>query len=69
MHTLLPHPNLRHTPLQNFELILFVDGSSSHAPDGSLLSGYAICPDFKVVESGKLPNNCSAQQAAVFALA
>ena len=68
VHTCLPHPDLRDTPIQNSELILYVDGSSSPAPNGSLLTGYAVCCDHKVVESGKLATNCSAQQAEVFAL-
>jgi len=42
-------------PLQNSDLILSVDGSSSRALDCSLLSGYAVCTDSEVVESGKQP--------------
>jgi len=36
IHTCLTCPDLRETPIQNSELILYVDGSSSQAPDGLL---------------------------------
>jgi len=68
VHTCLPRPDLRDTPIQNSELILYVDGSSSRTPDGLLLTGYAVCSDHKVIEKGRLAANCSAQQAELFAL-
>ena len=49
-------------------MILYVDGSSSRAPDGLLLTGYAVCSDHEVIEKGKLTVSCSAQQAELFAL-
>ena len=67
-HTRLSLPDLRDTPIQNSQLILYVDGSSSQAPNRSLITRYAVCSEHKVTESGKLATNCSAQQAEVFAL-
>jgi len=67
-HTCLPRPDLRDTPIQNSELILYVDGSSSRASDGYLLTGYAVCSDHELIESGRLAESCSAQQAELFAL-
>ena len=50
--TLLPRPDLRNTPLQNSESILYVDGSSSRTSDGSLFFGYGICTDLKLQKVG-----------------
>ena len=44
-------------------MIVFVDGSSTKAADGSSLSGYAVCSESDILESGKLPRHYSAQQA------
>ena len=68
VHTCLPRPDLRDTPIENSELILYVDSSSLRAPDGSLLMGYAICSDHKVIKKGRLAVNCSTQQAELFTL-
>jgi len=59
--------DLKAVPLVNPDLILYMDGMSSRVLDGSLLSGYAICMESEILESGKLPVNYSAQ-AELFSL-
>ena len=42
--------DLKDISLQNPEMIVFVDGSSTKAADGSLLSGYAVCSESDILE-------------------
>jgi len=60
---LTPRPDMFDKPMDNAELVLYVDGSLSRAWDGSLNSGYAVCTDSETFESGKLSPQCTAQQA------
>ena len=68
METATSQTDLKATPLKNPEMTVFVDGSSTRAADGSLLSGYAVCSEIDVLESGKPPRYYSAQQAELCAL-
>uniref|UniRef100_UPI00358E3615 uncharacterized protein n=1 Tax=Myxine glutinosa TaxID=7769 RepID=UPI00358E3615 len=65
---LTPRIDLKDVPLPNSHLVLYVDGSSSRAVDGLQLTGYAVCTDSKILESGKLPNTYSVQQVEIVAL-
>ena len=60
--------DLKDILLQNPGMIVFVDGSSTRAADGSLLSGFAVCSESDILESGKLPRHYSAQRAELYAL-
>ena len=64
-----PRPDLEQTPIPNSECIFYIDGSSSRHSNGKdLNAGYAVVTDHDVVECAKLPNDCSAQKAELFAL-
>ena len=61
--------DLKDIPLQNPKMIFFVDGSSTRTVDGSLLSsGYVVCSESDILESGELPRHYSTQQAELCAL-
>jgi len=49
-------------------MTVFVDGSSTRAADGSLLSGCVVCSESDVLESAKLPRHYSTQQAVLSVL-
>lgn len=66
--TCTPRPDLLDTPLQNPDLILFVDGSASRDSFGSSQVGYAVCTDHSTIESGSLPSHYSSQAAELVAL-
>ncbi len=64
-----PRPDLKETPLENADLILFVDGSASRDPKtGKSRAGYAVTTAYETVASGALPVHCSAQAAELVAL-
>ena len=63
-----PRPDLKQTPLDNCDLILYTDGSSSRLTDTDYRSGYAVVTDFDIVESASLPPGTSAQLAELYAL-
>ena len=56
---LMLRPDFTDVALENPEMLMYEGGSSSRVNDGSLFSGYAICTDSEVVESGKLPKTYS----------
>ncbi len=64
-----PRPDLKETPLENADLILFVDGSASRDPKtGKNRAGYAVTTAYATITSGALPAHCSAQAAELVAL-
>ncbi|KAF7645098.1 hypothetical protein LDENG_00210290, partial [Lucifuga dentata] len=63
-----PRPDLISTPLLNSDLVLFVDGSTSKAEDGTTNVGYAVCSAHDTLKSNKLPSRFSAQAAELVAL-
>ncbi|KAK4821608.1 hypothetical protein QYF61_025185 [Mycteria americana] len=60
-------PDLRDEPLENPDLELFTDGSS-FVQEGRRMAGYAVVTTTKVLQSGTLPANTSAQKAELMAL-
>ncbi|GAB0207673.1 protein NYNRIN-like [Grus japonensis] len=60
-------PDLKDEPLKDPDLELFTDGSS-FVQEGRRIAGYAIFTTDKVLESGTLPANTSAQKAELVAL-
>ncbi|XP_028313762.1 uncharacterized protein LOC114469991 [Gouania willdenowi] len=65
--TCKPRPDLTDIPLKDGDVV-FVDGSSSKAPDGTNHTGYAVVTCDTVLKSGKLAGNQSAQAAEIVAL-
>ena len=64
-----PRPDLRDTPLENPDLIFYVDGSASRDPEtGSCHAGFAVVDDHTVIHSSSLPSHFSAQAAELVAL-
>ncbi|XP_043118057.1 uncharacterized protein LOC122361319 [Puntigrus tetrazona] len=64
-----PRPDLKETPLDNADLVLFVDGSASRDPEtGKNRVGYAVTTAHATLASGALPAHCSAQAAELVAL-
>ncbi len=64
-----PRPDLKETPLENADLILFVDGSASRDPKtGKNRAGYAVATAYATITSGALPAHCSVQAAELVAL-
>ncbi|XP_053904103.1 protein NYNRIN-like [Malaclemys terrapin pileata] len=68
--SVLSHPrdDLLDVPLQNPDLIYFVDGSCLRDSKGKLVAGYAVCSAHAVIESAFLPSVFSAQVAELVAL-
>ncbi|XP_032364168.1 uncharacterized protein LOC116678316 [Etheostoma spectabile] len=62
-----PGPDLQDQPLSTGTTV-FVDGSSSHGPDGKNYTGFAVVDQSKTLKSGKLAGNQSAQAAEIVAL-
>ncbi|GAB0210204.1 protein NYNRIN-like [Grus japonensis] len=60
-------PDLTDEPLKDPDLELFTDGSS-FVQEGRRMAGYAVVTTDKVLESGTLPANTSAQKAELVAL-
>ncbi|GAB0203306.1 mitochondrial enolase superfamily member 1 [Grus japonensis] len=60
-------PDLKDEPLKDPDLELFTDGSS-FVQEGRRIAGYAVVTIDKVLESGTLPANTSAQKAELVAL-
>ncbi|GAB0208079.1 hypothetical protein GRJ2_003273600 [Grus japonensis] len=60
-------PDLKDEPLKDPDLELFMDGSS-FVQEGRRMAGYAVVTTDKVLESGTLPANTSAQKAELVAL-
>ncbi|GAB0206634.1 hypothetical protein GRJ2_003129000 [Grus japonensis] len=60
-------PDLKDEPLKDPDLELFTDGSS-FVQEGRRMAGYAVVTTDKVLESGTLPANTSAQKAELVAL-
>ncbi|GAB0210004.1 protein NYNRIN-like [Grus japonensis] len=60
-------PDLKDEPLKDPDLELFMDGSS-FVQEGRRIAGYAVVTTDKVLESGTLPANTSAQKAELVAL-
>ncbi len=64
-----PRPDLKETPLENADLILFVDGSASRDPKTRKnRAGYAVTTAYATITSGALPTHCSAQAAELVEL-
>ncbi|KAG6925680.1 protein NYNRIN-like, partial [Chelydra serpentina] len=63
-----PREDLTDVPLQNPNLIYFVDGSCLRNSEGKLVAGYAVCSSYSVIESAFLPSVFSAQVAELIAL-
>lgn len=62
-----PQPDLSDTPLNNPDLVFYVDGSASRDPDtGQCQTGCAVVDDHGVLQS--LPSHYSAQTAELVAL-
>ncbi|GAB0190206.1 protein NYNRIN-like [Grus japonensis] len=63
-------PDLKDEPLKDPDLELFTDGSSfgKAKQEGRRIAGYAVVTTDKVLESGTLPANTSAQKAELVAL-
>ncbi|XP_041859332.1 uncharacterized protein LOC121651305 [Melanotaenia boesemani] len=67
--TCTPRPDLKDTPLQNPDLVLYVDGSARRDPrTGVNKVGFAVCTDHSTVVSASLPSHFSAQTAELVAL-
>nr|XP_009513079.1 PREDICTED: LOW QUALITY PROTEIN: uncharacterized protein LOC104053351 [Phalacrocorax carbo] len=60
-------PDLKDEPLENPDLELFTDGSS-FVQEGKRMARYVVVTSTKVMESGMLPANTSAQKAELVAL-
>ncbi|CAM4710435.1 unnamed protein product [Lepidochelys kempii] len=56
--SVLTHPrdDLMDIPLQNLDLIYFVDSSCLQDSKGKLVAGYAVCSSYSVIESAFLPS-------------
>lgn len=63
-----PRADLQDVPLQNPDLIFFVDGSCLRNSAGQLMAGYAVCDLYSIIEAFFLPTVKSAQIAELFAL-
>uniref|UniRef100_A0A7N8WJ00 ribonuclease H n=1 Tax=Mastacembelus armatus TaxID=205130 RepID=A0A7N8WJ00_9TELE len=64
-----PRDDLFDTPLVNAEAVFFVDGSSMRNPsNGAPCVAYAVCTEYDIIESARLPSHLSAQAAELFAL-
>ncbi|XP_039665097.1 uncharacterized protein LOC120564313 [Perca fluviatilis] len=67
--TCTPRPDLSDTPLENPDLILYVDGSASRCPQtGQGQVGFAVVSDTETMIAKSLPNHLSAQAAELIAL-
>lgn len=64
----MPRPDLQDTPLQDPELIMFVDGSCSKTETGLNKAGYAVVTLTKVIKAEPFPSTHSAQLAEIVAL-
>ncbi|GAB0209500.1 protein NYNRIN-like [Grus japonensis] len=60
-------PDLKDEPLKDPDLELFTDGSS-FVQEGRRIAGYTVVTTVKILESGTLPANTSAQKAELVAL-
>lgn len=65
--TLATDQHIKETPLQNPDLVLFTDGSSSYDM-GVRKAGWAVTSDTEVLAKGSMPPGTSAQQAELKAL-
>lgn len=64
-----PRPNLKKTPLNNADLVLFIDGSASRDHvTGQNNVGFAVVSTQKPLAWASLPSDCSAPAAALVAL-
>ncbi|XP_060786601.1 uncharacterized protein LOC132892291 [Neoarius graeffei] len=64
-----PRADLKSDPLENPDMILYVDGSASRDPEtGKNKVGFAIVSDHEVLKASRLPSNLSAQAAELCAL-
>ncbi|KAM9138980.1 uncharacterized protein ACDP82_008604 [Pangshura tecta] len=63
-----PRDDLLDVPLQNLDLLYFVDGSCLRDSKGKLVAGYAVCTACDVVESAFLSSVFSSQVAELVAL-
>ncbi|XP_039682088.1 uncharacterized protein LOC120575385 [Perca fluviatilis] len=67
--TCTPRPDLSDTPMENPDLILYVDGSASRCPQtGQGQVGFAVVSDTETMIAKSLPNHLSAQAAELIAL-
>ncbi|XP_051251059.1 uncharacterized protein LOC127360649 [Dicentrarchus labrax] len=64
-----PHVDLSDVPLQNADMVLYVDGSASRNPvSGNNCVGFSVVSDSAILRSGPLPRHLSAQAAELIAL-
>ncbi|XP_034630793.1 uncharacterized protein LOC117879629 [Trachemys scripta elegans] len=63
-----PRDDLLDVPLQNPDLIYFVDGLCLRDSKGKLVAGYAVCSAYAVIESAFLPSVFSSQVAELVVL-
>ena len=63
-----PPPNLFATPLQNPDLMLFVDGSSKRDPNGHRAATYAIVTTNDILKAHPLPEETTSQKAELTVL-
>ena len=63
-----PPPNLFATPLQNPDLMLFVDGSSKRGSTGRRAAAYAVVTTSDILEARPLPEGTASQKAELIAL-
>ncbi|XP_058872909.1 uncharacterized protein LOC131723312 isoform X1 [Acipenser ruthenus] len=63
-----PRPDLRDEPLENPDLVLYVDGSAQRNNKGEGLVAYAVVTDSCTIEAKRLPSHWSAQAAELVAL-
>ncbi|XP_051242063.1 uncharacterized protein LOC127355326 [Dicentrarchus labrax] len=64
-----PRVDLSDVPLQNADLVLYVDGSASRNPvSGNNCVGFSVVSDNATLRSGPLPRHLSAQAAELIAL-
>ncbi|XP_019370776.1 PREDICTED: uncharacterized protein LOC109296025 [Gavialis gangeticus] len=65
---LTPQTDLKNVPILNSDLVLFVDGSCLRNDAGQLVTGYAVCTQYAVLEAYSLPQARAAQVAELIAL-
>lgn len=63
-----PRHDLSDTPLHNPDLVLFTDSSCFRSPDGTLVTGFAVCSTFEPLLHAPLPGVHTAQIAELVAL-
>ena len=60
--------DLTDVPLEDADIVMYVDGSCKKNPDGTTATGYAVVTQDTILKSAPLPSHLSAQAAEIIAL-